>query len=82
MMRDFKPEAYVSVINRILVSGKSISHDTERGGGGRGKGGHIRFRRDYNEIKSSTQPLETLTIWQLIQISIEPRHEISNNLTF
>ena len=82
MMRDFKPEAYVSVINRILVSGKSISHDTERGGRGRGKGGHRRFRRDYNEIKSNTQPPETLTIWQLIKISIEPRHEISNNLTF
>ena len=54
-MRDFKPEAYVSVINRFFfVSGKSISHDTERGRRGRGKGGHRRFRRDYNKVKHAT----------------------------
>ena len=71
MMRDFKPEAYVSVINRILVSGKSISHGTERGGRGSGKGGGGIEDSKETSMKSNTQPPETLTIWQLIQISIK-----------
>ena len=70
MMRDFKPEAYVSVINRFFLFQENPSHLIQREGVEAEVRGDIEDSEE-TTIKSNTQPPETLTIWQLKEMSIK-----------